>query len=283
MLFRTFFDSEHPHVFRTADTHTQNNIYATEVGFCQVPDGLRQFMERDVFILHYITNGTGMFCGTPFKKGDVLLTVPNEPEIHQASEAEPYEAYWIIFRGGDARDMLKKLALPEHNCIFKFDLYETCVQIIRKAIFNITPENELEEFFHLQSALYEIFAVHSQKVKTVPDLQTPSSRAKKFIDNNFFHSININELAKICHCGRSTLYKSFKTAYGKSPLEYLLSVRIEKSKQLLSDVQNGLSISEIAQISGFDDSLYFSRLFRKKTGMSPSEFRKKGLETFSIK
>lgn len=275
MLFRTFFDSEHPHVCRISDVHAQNNIYALETGFNQVPGGLRQVMKRDVFILHYITGGKGTFCGCPFEKGDVVMTVPGETEIHKSNETDPYEAYWIMFRGGEAREMLKKLALPEHNRVFRFDLYETCAQIIRKAVFDITPENELEEFFLLQSALSEIFAAHSQKTQTVPDLQTPSSRAKKFIDNNFFRPINVSELAKSCHCGRSTLYKTFKTDYGKSPLEYLLSVRIEKSKQLLSDKKNGLSISEIAQISGFDDPLYFSRVFRKKTGMSPSEFRQK--------
>ncbi len=72
---------------------------------------------------------------------------------------------------------------------------------------------------------------------------------------------------------RTAMFKAFKNAYNETPLEYLTNLRITKSKELLTNKLNNLSISEVSQIVGFNDPLYFSRVFSKKTGMSPSEFR----------
>lgn len=66
----------------------------------------------------------------------------------------------------------------------------------------------------------------------------------------------------------------FNEAMGCTPIEYLTHIRINKAKQLLNHEYNNysLSISDIALITGFSDPLYFSRCFKKNTGMSPSEW-----------
>ncbi|HBM81303.1 MAG TPA: AraC family transcriptional regulator, partial [Clostridiaceae bacterium] len=69
----------------------------------------------------------------------------------------------------------------------------------------------------------------------------------------------------------SYLGSMFKNITGKSVISYLIDIRINKSKQFLRD---GLSVSEASQKVGFHDIFYFSRIFKKRQGITPSEFTK---------
>ena len=70
----------------------------------------------------------------------------------------------------------------------------------------------------------------------------------------------------------SWFIRNFKEYTSSTPAQYLLSLRISNAQTLLENT--AYNITEIANIVGYDNPLYFSRLFRKQCGMSPSEFRK---------
>jgi len=72
---------------------------------------------------------------------------------------------------------------------------------------------------------------------------------------------------------RAHLFNAFKARTGLSPKQYLTKIRIDKAKELLA---GPLTIDQIASSVGFNDALYFSRQFKKSTGMSPSEYRSGG-------
>ena len=75
------------------------------------------------------------------------------------------------------------------------------------------------------------------------------------------------------------LRKVFKKEMGLSPLEYMTGLRMKNAERLLSTAWNsGYAISEVAQMSGYENALYFSRVFRKYYGCSPSQFLKKQRE-----
>ena len=97
-------------------------------------------------------------------------------------------------------------------------------------------------------------------------------KVKEFIENHYAEEIRIEDIAKRFRYSRSHLHKIFKTAYGCSITDYILSVRIEKGKFLLSDARPR-TVSEAAFAVGFKDPLYFSRVFRKRVGLTPSEFK----------
>lgn len=68
----------------------------------------------------------------------------------------------------------------------------------------------------------------------------------------------------------------FRDRYGKTPLQFLLSERIEYAKKLLDIYGRQMSIKEIAEMCGFSDPLYFSRMFKRAEGISPAAFIEKG-------
>lgn len=79
------------------------------------------------------------------------------------------------------------------------------------------------------------------------------------------------------------LRKVFKKEMGMSPLEYMTSLRMKNAERLLSTMwANGYAIAEIALMCGFDNALYFSRVFKKYYGCSPSQFVKKQREVYPV-
>ena len=98
-------------------------------------------------------------------------------------------------------------------------------------------------------------------------------RAINYFNENYSTEINIEEYAKTRHMSVSWFIRNFKHITKLSPLQYILMLRITNAKALL--VNTDYSISQIANDVGFDNALYFSRLFHRHTGMSPVKFRKR--------
>jgi len=81
--------------------------------------------------------------------------------------------------------------------------------------------------------------------------------------------------------GASRLCQLFKARTGLAPLEWLIRYRIEQAGKLLKD--SGFPVAEIARRVGFDDPSFFARVFRKRTGLSPSSYRRKHVFCYNVR
>ena len=97
--------------------------------------------------------------------------------------------------------------------------------------------------------------------------------AATYFNENYNRNINIDAYASSRGMSVSWFIRSFRKYTGQTPMQFILSLRINNAQILLETTQ--YSINEIASIVGYDNQLYFSRLFRKQKGCSPSEYRKK--------
>lgn len=97
-------------------------------------------------------------------------------------------------------------------------------------------------------------------------------QAKNFIDLNFSNPISLQDIATHAHLSKFHFIRLFKRSYGRTPGQYLVSVRIREAKKLLA---TGLPVADVCFAIGFDSSTSFAGLFRKMTGLSPSAFRNK--------
>lgn len=95
--------------------------------------------------------------------------------------------------------------------------------------------------------------------------------AAAFMETHFAEAVPISEVIERSHYSQRHFIRLFSLAYGMTPQRYLLDVRIRHATSMLRD--SGLSVTEIAMRCGFGDPNYFSRIFRKYVGSSPSEFR----------
>lgn len=96
-----------------------------------------------------------------------------------------------------------------------------------------------------------------------------------YMNRNFPSRLTLEQLSNECHCSKSTISRIFKSHTGMTIMDYLLKVRMNEAKKLLSDTV--FSIQEIGEICGFCDGNYFSYIFKKQFGITPSLYRKQCL------
>ena len=122
--------------------------------------------------------------------------------------------------------------------------------------------------------LTEIVAYLSRKEFTQSALDTKArlDKALEFMERNYGQAISVAAVAKVANCAPRHLQRLFVRLLDHSPVEHLLKLRVEHAKQLLTS--SSLSISAIAEATGFNDSAYFTRQFRQILGMPPMSYRK---------
>ena len=123
--------------------------------------------------------------------------------------------------------------------------------------------------FKSTSYLCELFDIIIKFYTDKP--KTKISPAIEYIHSNYTETIDIPNLSNLCYLSQSQFFRAFKNQTGLTPLQYQNNLRLERAKALLSD--NECSIGEVSEILGFESIYYFSRFFKKHTGIPPSEYQ----------
>lgn len=96
-----------------------------------------------------------------------------------------------------------------------------------------------------------------------------------FIQINFADNIDLQQIADSAFISRRECLRCFRHIVGMSPIQYVIELRIQKAKQLL--LETDLSVSDIYIACGFQNQIYFTKIFRSRTGLSPMKFRNQKL------
>ena len=103
-------------------------------------------------------------------------------------------------------------------------------------------------------------------------VQDEMTRARQYFEEHYYEDISIEQYAASRSMSTSWFTRSFRNATGTSPMQYILQTRIRNAQTLLEITDD--SISNIASIVGYDNPMYFSRLFSRAKGVSPTGYRK---------
>ena len=101
--------------------------------------------------------------------------------------------------------------------------------------------------------------------------ETVISKAMDYIDENYTKNISLDDVSKVVNISPYYFSKLFKEEAGVNFIDYLTKKRIDYAKELLED--NTYSIKEVCAMCGYSDPNYFSRIFKKKENVTPSEYR----------
>lgn len=232
---------------------------------------------RDHFLIHHVLSGQGTYrvgeTSFSLKAGDTFLVYPNTEVYYEADRDNPWEYYWVGFAGGDAKLLLDRTSFtPEHPVIssdFGGSLKDALLEIYSSRGKSTASQ------VRMTGKLYLVLSLLISKAPSRPKNENGPlrylRRAEQFIAYNYSRPINLEELADYLNVSRSSLYRVFMQYLGESPKEYLERLRIRRACELLRETD--LSVGAVAISAGYGDSLYFSKAFRKRKGMTPTAFR----------
>lgn len=100
---------------------------------------------------------------------------------------------------------------------------------------------------------------------------SPITRVQDHIDRHLSQPLSLPELAKLAGMSETVFRRHFKQHTGKSPIAYILSAKVQKAKELLY-IQD-LTLDEVSEVLGFCDTAYFCKVFKKQTGITPTQYR----------
>lgn len=139
-------------------------------------------------------------------------------------------------------------------------------------IYEIIANSKIQQelYSHICLVLEEIVV---QYTETTMDTKQLYNNIKKYIEVNYRTPITVETIADYYHFSTSYISRIFRKYHGVPPFKYILFLRMEEAKQLILS-NDDLNISLISEMVGYTDPHYFSRIFSKTTGMSPSEFKR---------
>ena len=100
------------------------------------------------------------------------------------------------------------------------------------------------------------------------------SKVKDYLQHNYMYDISLDSVSEILGMSPSYFSVMFKRSFGVGFVDYLNELRIQAAQELLDDPLR--STAEVASLVGYESANYFARIFKKKTGMTPTEYRRKG-------
>ncbi len=235
--------------------------------------GVNVLHRHDCIELAFITRGSGV-CRIndvpyPVLRGDVYMLTPEDTHAYEMAPSCTF--YNILFHP----DLMGGIRLNRQ--LYQFENEEIAEEDRRFT--TLIRELKLRQAGHelMARALFTEFLVKLMRMEgkayLAPSRQLENeSKVLEYIAANLGRTVPLRELARVANMSTSALGKTFRRWTGGSITEYTASLRIRKARQLLEE--RALPIGEIALKLGFYDSCHFSRIFRKRTGISPREYRK---------
>ncbi len=232
---------------------------------------------RDHYLIHFVASGSGVFrCNQQeytVGAGGLFIICPTQLASYQADAHTPWQYSWVGFNGTDARRLVNLAGFTRQEPVLhSTDPHKTGALLRRIADASgntAAADTEMAGYLHL--FLAHLIALNSQR-PTGDTHQTYVANALRYIQYNYASDIGVNDIARYVGISRSQLYRAFLQDFGVSPHNYLQKYRINEACSLLHNPS--YSIAEIAGSVGFNDPLYFSRVFKSIKGCTPTEYQK---------
>jgi len=245
-----------------------------------IPAGLPEHIHEDDYEICYVVQGELHWWVNDktyiVKRGDYFVTKPSEPHGGVNGVMQRCEIYWIQFNGRHIQQaLLDGFSSINHRAF-------PASQSMSSVFYRLMDEQQNTKPY---AALLSHVTVHEILIDLVRSYQafidelnrrsvgyTPEiANSLQWIEEHLAEKLTVSLIAATVGMSASYFQKRFLTEVGMPPAEYWTQQRIKHAKQLLE--QNDQSISDIAFLLGFASSQYFSTVFKKYTGLTPSQYQ----------
>ncbi|MEE1075049.1 MAG: AraC family transcriptional regulator [Acutalibacteraceae bacterium] len=229
----------------------------------------KSFTSRSYDSLSIRLSGSGKFDTKnktiSAKKGDILY-IPKNADYIQSTLSEDIIVIHFINYSFTKSDEIECISVEDSPF-----LEETFRQM-----YDVWKEKKQGHRYLCMSLLYNIlYFLNCQKTESIIDSITHDGKMNTVMD--YIHTnyrsgeISISQLADMCAVSETYFRKLFKKIHGVSPQQYIINLKLEFASHLLGS--NLYTVSEVSRKSGFNDSKYFSRLFKNHFGTTPKKYQ----------
>ena len=229
--------------------------------------------------LLYIVSGKGHFYfhgeDRVVYAGRMVLIQPRQEQHYEYFGEDKPEVYWVHFTGSDVKNILRSYNIPMDDPIFYSGASSTYSYLFKEMIHELqnckTGYEDLLTMY-LRQIFLLVQRIRQEERPTVSTyIQEEMEFARRYFNEHYNEPISIQEYAESRNMSVCYFQRNFKQIVKHTPMQYLLTIRVNNAASLLETTD--YSMAEIAAIVGYEDPLYFSRLFRKIKGVSPRDYR----------
>ena len=229
--------------------------------------------------LLYIVSGKGHFYfhgeDRVVYAGRMVLIQPRQEQRYEYFGEDKPEVYWVHFTGSDVKNILRSYNIPMDDPIFYSGASSTYTYLFKEMIHELqnckTGYEDLLTMYLRQIFLLVQRTRQEERPTVSTYIQEEMEFARRYFNEHYNEPISIQEYAESRNMSVCYFQRNFKQIVKHTPMQYLLTIRVNNAASLLETTD--YSMAEIAAIVGYEDPLYFSRLFRKIKGVSPRDYR----------
>lgn len=276
-----------------SDEDEQWEMVCTDAGYTEVPpytiyppnkEGHPRIFQRvavgrtlNEYQIIYITKGEGVFetSGRHYdvKPGSIIMVFPGVRHFYKPVYEIGWMEYWVGFKGGHFELLRERGFLNPQEPFIEIGLQNNVLDLYNEIIAEVRDQKPLYQIVassKILALIAEINACARRRAQASHAAQVVEA-AKCMMVEKIYGDIDINSIATALGISASRLNEIFKTYTSMTPYQYYIHIKIHAAKSLLE--QGDLSVKEVAYRLGFEDQYHFSRLFKKKTGIAPSQWR----------
>ena len=229
----------------------------------------------NAFFIHYVTKGVGYVNGNTVRAGQIFYLLPNQVHELLADSNDPWEFFYMSVSGTSVQAIMDSSGILTMDPIADYQIHEKQIAIFRELLYQAHDDEDLELYFI--SGFMRLISYHKKLVSPVFSQKKGASylyyqEALTFISEQFYANLSASDVADYLHISPSYLRAIFSTHCKYSLRELLLRKHIDYAAKHL--VTNHASVMLAAALAGYNNQMTFSRIFKKYTGMSPSDYRK---------
>ena len=251
-------------------------IYLVSLGMHDCQPYVKRGNEYNYPQIIYCTKGRGILCYDDIKieiKARTGFFIPASYSHEYYPAEEMWDNHWIIPGGYDCDRLLSDIGFdkPQVFSLNSTKLLDHFFRNMHESLMSDNLQGNLRASGYLYSFLIELERCKSD-ARLISDTNIAITKCVDYIDKNYKDSITMEKLSEVSGMSKQYLCRLFRNTLDARPMEYVAKRRIQAAKELLTGTK--MSIEEITEQTGFCDSSYFCKLFRRYEGITPTQFRK---------
>jgi AraC-like DNA-binding protein len=226
----------------------------------------------------YISSGKGALraAGQSWELGPgaLFLVLPGLEHSYKPDPATGWHEYWVGFKGSYFKKLAREGFLSPDRLFFNVGLHDYIITLFNRIFDEVRAQKPLYQMKACTAILGLITETlsGSRRQEQSDYSQKIVEKAKYLMESNIYGALNLPNIAEQIGISTSRLNEIFKQYTSMTPYQYYIHIKIHKAEELLG--LEDISVKEAAWRMGFEDQYYFSRLFKNKTGIAPSDWKK---------